>query len=252
MTKTINCCGLAGCVSAMGIVTQAREPAVTPAVGDVRLRIVAFGDSTTAPRGSLAIYSGLIEKELPAKNLSAVVINAGEPGNTTQMARRRFKADVIDHKPDLVIIQFGINDAAEDVWKTPPAQSPRVALADYRANLEFFVDTLRSARIKVLLMTPNPMRWTARLRELYGKPPYLAEDPDGFNVLLKPYAEMVRQLARNKQVECLDIYAQWESYGLRNGQSVDALLLDGMHPNTKGHRLNADLLLDKLSIMLKM
>jgi hypothetical protein len=37
------------------------------AIGSPPARIVAFGDSTTAPRGSLPVYAGLIEKELRAK-----------------------------------------------------------------------------------------------------------------------------------------------------------------------------------------
>ena len=43
-------------------------------------------------------------------------------------------------KPDTVLIQFGINDAAVDVWKNPPADRPRVSLKQYRENLIYFVD----------------------------------------------------------------------------------------------------------------
>src|SRR3954470_10080952 len=86
--------------------------------------VVAFGDSTTAPRGSLAIYSRILQEEL--SNVS--VINAGVPGNTTEMARTRFERAVLAHHPQIAIVQFGINDSAIDVWKTPPATEPRVPL----------------------------------------------------------------------------------------------------------------------------
>ena len=42
----------------------------------------------------------------------AWIVNAGAGSNTTEHGRRRFQSDVLAHKPALVIIQFGINDAA--------------------------------------------------------------------------------------------------------------------------------------------
>ena len=69
------------------------------------------------------------------------------------------------------------------------------------------------------------------------------DDPDGLNVTLQPYAEAVRVLAKEKKVPLIDVYAVFEAYGKVPGQSVDDLELDGMHPNDKGHRIVADLLI---------
>lgn len=242
---------LAGCAVAAVLPVQAQQSVKQPAARDNWPRIVAFGDSTTAPRGTLPVYADLLEAELPAKGVCAMVINAGVGGHSTRQGRNRFKTDVLDRKPALVIIQFGINDAAVDVWKEPSATEPRVPLAEYRANLEFFIESLRAANAQVMLMTPNPTRWTDQLRQIYGKPPYRAKDPDGFNVLLQTYAEAVRQIARENKVDSIDIYAEYRALDSRAGQSMDALLLDGMHPNATGHRLAADLLLARLPAMLK-
>jgi lysophospholipase L1-like esterase len=92
-------------------------------------------------------------------------------------------------------------------------------------------------------MTPNPCRWTKELLKLYGKPPYRPNDPDGFNVLLSDYATIVRRLARQQNVTLVDVYAEYEAYGKQPGRSVEDLLLDGMHPNAKGHKLVTELLL---------
>ncbi len=209
-------------------------------------KVVAFGDSTTAPRGRLPIYPDLLQRELPGKGIAAQVINAGKGGNTTAMARKRFERDVLQRKPALAIIQFGINDSAVDVWKKPPATRPRVSKEQYRANLEFFIDSLRKQGARVILMTPNPLRWTPKIKKMYGKPPYDPNDPDGFNVLLKDYAAIVRDIAKAKRVKLIDIYAQYEAYDAKPGQSMDKLLMDGMHPNENGHRLAAALLLDAI------
>mgnify|MGYP000850606482 CR=1 FL=1 len=215
------------------------------------LRCVVFGDSTTASREvdgtPLEVYARHLEQRLAGEGVTPVVFNKGVPGDTTEEARRRFEKDVLALRPHLVIIQFGINDSAVDLWRTPPASSPRVPLDSYKTNLKMMVGALKTAGAEVCLMTPNPVRWTARLRELYPGPPYDPTDPDGWNVLLREYAETVRQLAREEKVRLVDVYGAFEEYGRAPGQSIDDLLLDGMHPNSRGHRLIADLLMDELN-----
>ena len=215
---------------------EAAPPAAEP------VNIVAFGDSTTAARGETTIYTAILQEEL--RNVR--VINAGVAGNTTEMAGQRFEADVLSHRPQIGIIQFGINDAMVDVWKTPPATGPRVSLERYEANLRYFVRALKSENALVVLMTPNPLRWTPKLKELYGRPPYRPEDSEGLNGPLAPYCEAVRRVAREEGAELIDVQQAFPDQAQKQGVSVDALLLDGMHPNDQGHRLVADLLIARL------
>jgi len=215
--------------------------------------IVAFGDSTTAPRvvegQELPVYVDLLAEDASLRERGIKIINAGIPGDTTQAARARFDRDVLRQQPGIVIIQFGINDAAVDVWKNPPATDPRVSRDDFAANLSFFVAGVKQHGAQAILMTPNPLCWTDKLRSLYGKPPYVPGDPDGFNVLLKSYAEAVREVARQTGARLVDVYAAFQEYGAENGHSVDDLLLDGMHPNATGHRLIAVRLRQQLARM---
>jgi lysophospholipase L1-like esterase len=208
--------------------------------------IVVFGDSTTAARGKLEIYANYFGRELPAKGIKAEIVNAGIGGNNTNNAVSRFENDVISKNPDLVVIQFGINDSAIDVWKTPPATEPRVPKGKYIQNLEKLVETLKTRKCGIILMTPNQMCWTQKLKETYGKPPYLPDDPDGFNITLREYAQAVRDLAERQKVPLVDVYAAYSAYGKVEKQSVNDLLLDGMHPNDKGHRIVADLLIKEI------
>lgn len=208
-------------------------------------RIVAFGDSTTAPRASLTVYPALLEKELSARlAVPCQIVNAGKPGNTTTMARQRFEADVLAVRPALVIIQFGINDSAFDVWKSPPATTPRVPVEDYRGNLRHFVEASRAAGAAVILMTPNPLRWTSAMRKMYGKPPYDPERTDGFNLTLAAYVDAMRALAKEMNVPLMDVA---RVYAALPPESVDALLPDGMHPSQRGHDLVAQLLTDVIT-----
>lgn len=223
----------------------ARLGAETPGPGTV-LTLVAFGDSTTAARGSLRVYPDLLAKALSAKGLNTKVINAGKPGDTTGTARFRFRKDVVKQRPDIAVIQFGINDSTIDVWRDPPATKHRIGIHYYTGMLDYFVETLQEQKCTVILMTPNPLRWTPELKKRYGKPPYQPDDPDGFNTSLAPYAESVRELAKKRKVPLIDVYAAFQAHGKVEGKSVDELLLDGMHPNDRGHRLIANLLVAQI------
>lgn len=221
---------------------SASQPAALHAAGGAPYTIVAFGDSTTAARGSLVVYSTLLQNELVAQGRPVRVINAGVGGNTTKAALARWERDVLAHRPDLVVVQFGINDSAVDVWKKPPAVEPRVPLEQFEANLRTIVQTLTARGVPVALMTPNPLRWTPRLRELYNRPPYDLTANDGMNVRLRDYAEAVRRIAGREKVGLVDIFSAFTDQERRTGVSVDQFLLDGMHPNERGHRFIADLL----------
>lgn len=214
---------------------------------EAALTIVSFGDSTTAPRSRVATYSSQIDWTMADEEMPVEVINAGVGSNTTAVARERFEDDVLAHEPDVAIIQFGINDAAVDVWRD--ATEPRVSIDEYEANLQHFVEALQAQGARVILMTPNPLRWTDRLRGLYGKPPYDPEAPDGFNVLLRQYAQRVRDVAARTGAVLVDSFASFEEHGAADGQSIDELLLDGMHPSSLGHALEAEMLLEVIRPM---
>lgn len=207
--------------------------------------VVLFGDSTTAVRGKLKIYAHhLSEAKFSVGEVK--IINAGVGGHNTDHASARFEKDVREPNPEVVVIQFGINDAAIDVWKRPPATKSRVALDDYRANLRSFVRILRNDGTTVILMTPNPLRWNKKMREMYGKPPYDPEAENGLEAPLLPYVATLRELADEEKIPLIDVHRLFHDYGKVEGQLIDDLLLDGVHPNAAGHRLVAEALLPVL------
>ena len=201
--------------------------------------VVMLGDSTTAVRpGAIdRVYASRLEQSLVDSGFPVRVINAGVGGNSTTDGLDRFDKDVLTHHPDLVVIQFGINDSAVDVWRNPPATSPRVSIEAFEANLRLLIERAREAGARVVLMTTNPIRWTPKLKELYGKMPYNPDRPDGFDLpLLSRYNAAARRVANEAGVPLVDVHAEF----MRG--DVDALLLDGMHPGDAGHAIVAGLL----------
>ncbi len=208
--------------------------------------LVAFGDSTTAPRGGLAVYTDLARRGLFEAGTPVQTVNAGIGGHTTADGLARLQKDVLDHKPAIAVVQFGINDAAVDVWRDPPATAARVPLAQYRQNLSTMLDKLKANGGAAVLMTPNPICWSEQTRKLYGRAPYDPASPDGFNVLLRDYAAAVRELARERGVPLVDVFAAFEEAAKGRKDGLEGLLLDGMHPNQDGQNLVAEKLLEAL------
>jgi len=220
---------------------------------DSRFTVVAFGTSTTARRpGVEHVYADLLRKELPKYGLLARVINQGVPADRTTDAVARLDSDVRAYDPDVVILLFGLNDSAVDVWRN--ATEPRVPLGVYRKNLTNIVRVLKADGTMPLLATPQPMHWTAKLKDLYAGPPhndespYDAADPLGFNVTLVDYVQVVREIAEKERVTLVDIHQQFMDYDSVEGQNLNDLLLDGMHPNDKGHRIIADAFLTAITV----
>jgi lysophospholipase L1-like esterase len=198
-------------------------------------RVIAiFGDSTSAPRGNIRVFATILHERMP----SARIINAGVPGNTTRDALARLDHDVISLHPDVVTILFGINDSAVDVWKG--ATQPRVPLNEYEANLRTIVARVRTAGGIPILLTPNPVAWTPEILKLFGRPPYQPDNPDGWNVYLKRYADAVRQVAADEHAPLVDVNKMFREYAAAPGHHLADLLIDGMHPNDAGHQMIAD------------
>ncbi|MEY4099924.1 MAG: hypothetical protein RL300_1095 [Pseudomonadota bacterium] len=87
-------------------VAAATAPATPPA-------ILVLGDSLSAEYG-LRRGSGwvaLLAQKLQAEKISAEVINASISGDTTSGGRSRLPALLAQHKPKLVVVELGGNDA---------------------------------------------------------------------------------------------------------------------------------------------
>ena len=181
------------------------------------VKVVCLGDSVTCNyyhtggRRAYAEMLGLaLKTAYPRAEVTAV--NAGISGNTTIDGLKRLQKDVLDHKPDLVTVMFGLNDMT------------RVPMADFRVNLGQIIERCRAVGAEVILCTPNGVIDTP------GRPiPRLVE-----------YCGAIKEVARKYQVPVCDVYAAYESLRARDPLSWRLLLSDEIHPNMDGHKLNAE------------
>lgn len=220
---------------------------------DTTVRIVALGDSTTAPYDWAPqvkrVYAGCLPEALAAHGIHAQVFNAGIGDTTTAQAVARLDRDVRSRKPDIVIVQFGINDSWIDADEGKTL--PRLTRDQYRGNLRTIIDTLRRDGARLVLMTPNPMRWSDPYYiKVFEQHPGLLDTraARGIDRLLDVYAEDMRAVAREEGVPLVDVFEAFEAHGRTPGHSIDDILLegDGIHPNQAGQDLVCGLLSKRL------
>jgi lysophospholipase L1-like esterase len=207
------------------------------------VRIVALGDSITNGTGSAGVSERETFRDLTRRELSkrlgktVEVVNAGVNGDVITLAANRLKTDVLDRKPDLVTVMFGGNEAGFYRPETKGfADTPRVGRLEFKAALGAIVDRLRAARITVVLMTCPPMT------ERYWGMHLEAYRTHGINFFVKDYAQAMREVAAAKKVELIDVYGAFHE----NRARLD-YFPDGLHPDARGHRVIADLLVERLT-----
>lgn len=191
------------------------------------IRIVCLGDSVTkAVRSGVEpheTFCAVLERQLTAADRPVQVINAGIGGNTTADGLKRFQADVLNHKPQYVVLMFGLNDS----WIDNGKAASRLTVEEYQANLGEMIQKLTAQGTKVVLMTPNPA-----LSPTYG--------PER-NATLKPYVTAVRQLAAEHGLPLVDVYRHFAELRLEAAE-INSLFTDDMHPNPAGQAQIAQLL----------
>ena len=222
----------------------------TAPIASHSVRIVTFGDSTTAAAKDWApeikeVYSDCLAAALAPHRIAAAVVNAGIGDTTTRQAVARLDRDVRRHHPDLVVVQFGINDSWIDVDEGKT--KPRLTRAEFRRNLTIIARRLKQDGARVILMTPNPMRWRDPfyIKAFADHPGLLdVQAVRGIDLLLDQYATDVRNVAKSEFLPLVDVFDAFERYGNVPDQTIDDILLagDGIHPNLAGQRLVCQLL----------
>lgn len=187
-------------------------------------RIVCFGDSITGVyyhSGSQRAWCDMLglalNKAYP--NADVQMINAGISGHTTVQALARIEKDVLDRKPHLVVVKFGMNDVA------------RGPVDRFKANMVSIVKQCREAGSSVVLCTPNSVY------ENTARP----------NAKLAEFSKAVRQTASDFKLPLVDLFRDWQQLRKKDEMAWSLLMSDAIHPNMNGHRRIAELVAQRVS-----
>lgn len=201
------------------------------------LRVVFFGDSicvgqqVSPHRTWVARLAARLEQVAAAAGTGLLAVNASVNGNTTRLALERMPQDVQKDGVDVLLVQFGLNDA--NYWETDRGV-PRVSPEAFAANLAEIVERgYRFGARQVVLHTNHP---TARDQ---APLPHFGQPYESSN---RRYNAIVREVAArlSGRVELTDVEAAFRG---RTGDRRERLLEllqpapDWLHPNEAGHDL---------------
>lgn len=175
--------------------------------------VVVYGTSLTHGGAWAVAMKEWFEKEFPQK---VKFINSGGPGQNSDWGVANLKAKVLDHQPDLVVIEFAFNDAHQK-FKMPVERGA--------TNLDKMVKAIQAqnAATAVVLQVMNAA-WDAPndKRSLSNRPQL-----DAFN-------DNYRRYAKEHGLLLIDHFHAWQRLKEKEEKKYQAFVPDGTHPTREG------------------
>ncbi len=183
---------------------EANEKLGAPAAGENR--VVFFGDSITD------IWH--LDQYFPGKPY----VNRGVGGQTTPQMLVRFRQDVIDLHPKVVVILAGTNDIAGN---TGPMRNE-----DIEANYQSFFELARANDVRVVLASVLPVHnYTEKSKDFFAQRPMAR---------ILALNEWLKNYCAQNHIVYLDYFsALVDDKGLLKKDLAD----DGLHPNDAGYKI---------------
>lgn len=143
------------------------------------------------------------------------VYNLGIPGDTTRDVLNHFDAECAARNPDLILFALGVNDASV----MPGEQGPRVPLDEFTANTGELVARAKACSPHVFWVGLTPV-----VEEVWKKH---ASETDALfeNARIAEYRRALSDMARHLGVPVIDV----------DDLLTSEDLIDGLHPNSRGH-----------------
>ena len=153
------------------------------------------------------LHHGLKER-FPYAVINVIVTGIG--GEQSEAGAQRFAIDVLNHRPELITLDYALNDR-------------KIGLARAKAAWESMIAAAAAARIPVILLTPTP-----------DQASHLDDPQDPLN----QHAEQIRQLAATHHLALVDSLAAFKAR-IAAGTRLADLMSQSNHPNRQGHDLVA-------------
>jgi acyl-CoA thioesterase I len=178
-----------------------------------KVSIVTLGDSITAGYSVRRGFPSFWKQMLAEKYQDAVVemINSGISGDTSMDGISRLDWAVLSYEPDLVTINFGINDCVLGLGQE-----------EFEMNLVEMVRRIRAGpNSEILLISSQPLE----------TPPY--------DRLVLDYYQSLERVAKEMDTGFVDVYGAWMR-AVAAGTPLTSFIIPGLdHPNEAGYRIIA-------------
>jgi lysophospholipase L1-like esterase len=181
---------------------------------------LAFGDSITDGYGVVKGFVSFVVEKIKAAHpeLELITIRSGMSGDNTRDGLYRLGRDLTSHSPDLVTINFGVNDAFSGI-----------NVGMFASNLADMVRMVQgSGCSRVVLLSSEVI-------------------PDiGAERQVLPYWEAMEQVAREAGVVYADVNGRWREVVEGGLNQWDLIIPGDIHPNEAGHELIGEAVFDAI------
>lgn len=175
-------------------------------------RLGFYGTSLTAGGAWVPQVTAALEARFPGL---LTTFNGAEPGMHSRWGVENLDARVLAHRPDVLFIEFAVNDACARF---------AITVAEARANLDTMIDRVlaQNPECAVILQVMNPV-----LDRPAGH--------DGHRPELAAYQDNYRTVARERGFLCIDHMPAWSELLARDEAQFRAWVPDGLHPQAEGY-----------------
>ena len=193
------------------------------------LKIIFFGDSITQagirPDGYIDKLKQMLDKNGIKDNYQ--LIGAGIGGNKIYDLYLRLEEDVLEQKPDVVVIWVGVND----VWHKRTFGTG-TDIDKFEKFYVAIIKKLQSQGVKVIVATPSTI----------GERTDFSNEQDGD---LNRYSQIMRDIAAKYDCPVADFRKAFLTYIVeknKDNRESGILTSDRVHLNEAGNQLVADIL----------
>lgn len=159
------------------------------------------------------------------------VLNAGVGGDAAAQMDARLERDVLSFRPDLVILEVGLNDCLGSETDDP---------APFGQAVGALMDRILASGAELMLLTPNAM--CARMHENVPKEDswhqlYARAVQKQVGGAMTAFVDAARAEAARRNVPVADAYARWEAMRLQGVDTTSLLANRINHPKPEMHDL---------------
>ena len=196
-------------------------------IGEKKKKVVFFGDSITQAGVQKGGYIDVLQHMITEKGAAEKfeLNGAGIGGNKIYDLYLRMEKDVLEKKPDVVVIWVGVND----VWHKS-SFGTGTDFDKFGGFYDAVVKKIRASGAKVIVVTPAAI----------GEKNDFSNSQDGD---LNAYSSWIRKYAKTNEIGLVDLRAVFHEYSVAHNPDNLAkgiLTTDGVHLNEKGNALVAE------------
>jgi len=181
------------------------------------MKLLIRGGSIAAGHGVTKSYVDILTQSLLPKGIE--VINQSRYQETSFDGIGTFHEDIANFAPDILLVQFGVDDAFQYVYRS-----------EFQENI---VQMIRLSRLRF-----NPVIFLATSHTFDD-----SHDMDAVNI----FYNSLRIVATELRCELIPVHSYWAGYLTEHNLcSKDLVLSDSKYPNESGHQVMAEAIMKYL------